>query len=160
MQKILERIKECQKGMTITEFARFLGLKQPSVHFYMTGQRKISVEFLYSVCNKCKVSADWLLGTEYASDRPNMETLVHAVPQVAESQRVQELERNLAEANQRIALMQSRMEGLEFALKAIGRERAAQDAPRERTYTEQEMRVIVKNIQRRMEARNARGVRK
>ena len=37
-------------------------MNQKTVDFYMKGERKPSVELIVSVCSKCNVSADWLLG--------------------------------------------------------------------------------------------------
>ena len=48
--------------MNVSEFARFLGMNQKSLDNYVKGQCKPSVELVVTVCIKCDVSADWLLG--------------------------------------------------------------------------------------------------
>ena len=49
--------------MNVSEFARFLGMKQQTLDNYIKG-RIPSVEFVVRLCSKCCVSADWLLGLE------------------------------------------------------------------------------------------------
>ena len=63
MQNILERLNECRNGMSVSAFARLLGLNQKTVDLYLKGERKPSVELVLAVCSKCGRSADWLLGT-------------------------------------------------------------------------------------------------
>ena len=63
MQKFLERLNECRNGMSVSAFARFLGLNQKTLDLYIKGERKPSVELVLAVCSKCGRSADWLLGT-------------------------------------------------------------------------------------------------
>lgn len=63
MQKILERLNECRNGMTVSAFARLLGLNQKTLDLYLKGERKPSVELVLAICSKCGRSADWLLGT-------------------------------------------------------------------------------------------------
>lgn len=48
--------------MNVSAFARFLGLNQKTLDLYIKGDRKPSVELIFSVCSKCGVSSDWLLG--------------------------------------------------------------------------------------------------
>ena len=48
--------------MSVSAFARFLGLNQKTLDLYMKGERKPSVELIVAVCSKCGRSADWLLG--------------------------------------------------------------------------------------------------
>ena len=62
MRKILEKVKSCQNGMSVSSFARFLGMNQQTVYYYLNGDRKMSLDFVYTICEKCGVSADWLLG--------------------------------------------------------------------------------------------------
>ena len=68
MQKILERLNECRNGMSVSAFARLLGLNQKTVDLYLKGERKPSVELVLAVCSKCGRSADWLLGTTTAEE--------------------------------------------------------------------------------------------
>lgn len=63
MKKFLERLNECRNGMSVSAFARFLGLNQKTLDLYIKGERKPSVELVLAVCSKCGRSADWLLGT-------------------------------------------------------------------------------------------------
>lgn len=58
----LSRLDECRKGMSVSAFARHLGLNQKTVDLYIKGERKPSAELIIAVCSKCGVSADWLLG--------------------------------------------------------------------------------------------------
>lgn len=61
-EKFLSRLNECRNGMSVSEFARFLGLNQKTVDTYVKGERKPSVELVIAVCSKCGKSADWFLG--------------------------------------------------------------------------------------------------
>lgn len=67
MKNFLERLQECQNGMSVSAFARFLGLNQKTLDLYMKGERKPSVELIVAVCSKCGRSADWLLGLSPAN---------------------------------------------------------------------------------------------
>lgn len=78
MKDFLDRLNFCRKGMNVSEFARFLGMNQKTLDFYIKGERKPSVELIISVCTKCGVSADWLLGLPGASGNPS-EIKVRAV---------------------------------------------------------------------------------
>jgi len=126
MQKILEKIKSCQNGMNVSEFARFIGQKQQTVYCYLSGERKISLDFVYCVCEKCGVSADWLLGlSPQRVSRQSINTQAtqpgRGEEQVCELERKNALlKQELANAKHDLALARARMEGLEFALKAIG----------------------------------------
>lgn len=62
MKSFLERLNECRNGMSVSAFARFLGLNQKTLDLYVKGERKPSVELVLAVCSKCGRSADWLLG--------------------------------------------------------------------------------------------------
>lgn len=68
MQKFIERLNECRNGMSVSAFARFLGLNQKTLDLYIKGERKPSVELVLAVCSKCGRSADWLLGTASTED--------------------------------------------------------------------------------------------
>jgi len=48
--------------MTQEEFAKFTGLSRPTVCFYLNGERIPDAETLKQICERCQVSADWLLG--------------------------------------------------------------------------------------------------
>ncbi len=63
MKKFLDRLNECRNGMSVSAFARFLGLNQKTLDLYIKGERKPSVELVLAICSKCGRSADWLLGT-------------------------------------------------------------------------------------------------
>lgn len=56
--------------MSVSQFARKIGMNQKTVDFYMKGQRKPSVELIFSVCSSCNVSADWLLGLDDNATSP------------------------------------------------------------------------------------------
>lgn len=63
MKNFLERLNECRNGMSVSAFARFLGMNQKTLDLYVKGERKPSVDLVLAVCSKCGRSADWLLGT-------------------------------------------------------------------------------------------------
>lgn len=57
-----ERLNELLGGMSSTEFAKKIGLSRQTVGFYLNGDRIPDSETLLQICEKCGVSADWLLG--------------------------------------------------------------------------------------------------
>ena len=63
MKEFLDRLNECRNGLSVSAFARFLGINQKTLDLYIKGERKPSVELIVAVCSKCGKSADWLLGT-------------------------------------------------------------------------------------------------
>lgn len=110
MKKILARINLCkEEDESTASFARRIGVSQQTTHNYLSGGRKISLEFINSICCNCQVSADWLLG--YTDERTGTAA---PVADAALTERIKELELDLAKANARIA-------GLEFALNALKR---------------------------------------
>jgi len=62
MADFLDRLRKLQNGKSVSEFARFLGMNQKSLDNYTKGERKPSTNFIITICTKCSVSADWLLG--------------------------------------------------------------------------------------------------
>jgi len=62
MKDFLERLSKCKGSMSVSAFARHLGMNQKTLDLYMKGERKPSVELIISVCSKCGCSADELLG--------------------------------------------------------------------------------------------------
>lgn len=48
--------------MTQIEFAEFLGISRQSIGFYESGKRVPDASTIRQICEKCDVSADWLLG--------------------------------------------------------------------------------------------------
>jgi transcriptional regulator with XRE-family HTH domain len=76
MKDFLERLNICRNGRNVSEFARILGINQKTLDFYIKGERKPSVELIISVCSKCNVSANWLLGLPEHSE--NAESQVRA----------------------------------------------------------------------------------
>lgn len=78
MKDFLERLNRCREGMSVSQFARKIGMNQKTVDFYMKGERKPSVELIISVCSKCGVSADWLLGLD-GDAQPNIQASRSAV---------------------------------------------------------------------------------
>lgn len=110
MKKILARINLCKEADESTaSFARRIGVSQQTTHNYLSGGRKISLEFIYSICCNCQVSADWLLG--FTDERTGTAA---PVADTALTEKIKELELALAEAKARIA-------GLEFAFNALKR---------------------------------------
>ena len=57
-----ERFRELQGDRSNTEFAEFLGISRQTVGFYCNGDRIPDAMTLKQIAEKCKVSADWLLG--------------------------------------------------------------------------------------------------
>lgn len=91
MDKFLERLNECRNGMSVSAFARFLGLNQKTLDLYIKGERKPSVELVLAVCSKCGRSADWLLGITTEVESKQTDWYVRAI--VAEK----ELDRAIGE---------------------------------------------------------------
>ena len=50
------------EGLNTTEFAERLGLSRQTLGFYLNGDRIPDALTLRQICEKCSVSADWLLG--------------------------------------------------------------------------------------------------
>jgi transcriptional regulator with XRE-family HTH domain len=109
MEKILSRISECQGRKTASKFATLLGMSQQSVHNYLSEKRKLSLDFIISVCCKCHVSADWLLGF---TDDPKGTAAPATDPTLAAL---------IAEKDAEIARLKGKIEGLELAFKAFGK---------------------------------------
>ena len=59
---VVRRIKELLGSDTETSMAKFLGIPQVTLNYCLAGKRKPSLELIYHICDKYKVSADWLLG--------------------------------------------------------------------------------------------------
>ena len=60
-----ERLTELltkQGDMNISYFAKVLGLSRQTLSFYLSGERLPDARMLSMICQKCNVSADWLLG--------------------------------------------------------------------------------------------------
>lgn len=57
-----DRLNILMGDMSITEFAKYIGLSRQTTGFYLNGDRIPDVETLCQICTKCNVSADWLLG--------------------------------------------------------------------------------------------------
>ena len=49
-------------GKTVTDFAKLLGISRQSLNYYLNGNRVPDCNTLRRICEKCAVSADWLLG--------------------------------------------------------------------------------------------------
>ena len=61
MNNFLTRVSGLKGNRNTSEFARFLGVNQKSLDQMLKGERKPSVQMVYTICLKCSVSADWLL---------------------------------------------------------------------------------------------------
>lgn len=110
MKKILARINLCkEEDESTASFARRIGVSQQTTHNYLSGGRKISLEFINSICCNCQVSADWLLG--YTNERTGTAA---PVADAALTEKIKELELALAKANAKI-------EAFEIAFKALKR---------------------------------------
>lgn len=60
----LARIRQLQNSRSVSAFAAFIGVNQKTLDHIVKGERKLSVEVLISICSKCGVTADWLLGLD------------------------------------------------------------------------------------------------
>lgn len=66
--KFRDRFRELQGNRSNTEFAAFLGMSRQTVGFYCNGDRIPDALGIKEIAEKCKVSADWLLGmTDFTS---------------------------------------------------------------------------------------------
>lgn len=57
-----ERLAELKGGMSAPEFATVISVSRQTVNFYLRGERIPDAETLCRICERCGVSADWLLG--------------------------------------------------------------------------------------------------
>lgn len=57
-----DNLRELMGDLSVTDFAQKLGLSRQTVGFYLNGNRIPDCETLVQICNKCEVSANWLLG--------------------------------------------------------------------------------------------------
>lgn len=57
-----ERFTQLRGNMTQAQFADFLGISRPTIGFYESGSRIPDAIGVRNIAEKCKVSADWLLG--------------------------------------------------------------------------------------------------
>lgn len=65
MAKLLifaERLAELKGDMSVPEFAEKIGVARQTAGFYLKGDRAPDSEMLCQICQRCGVSADWLLG--------------------------------------------------------------------------------------------------
>ncbi len=62
--KIKERLKELRKDNNLTQekICQYLNIDQPTWSIYENGKSLIGTPFLYMICKKYKVSADYILG--------------------------------------------------------------------------------------------------
>lgn len=60
--RFIRNLKELQAGDSVSAFARRIGIKQQTLDACLKGQRKPSVEMVYTISCKLGVSTDWLLG--------------------------------------------------------------------------------------------------
>lgn len=110
MKKILARINLCKEADESTaSFARRIGVSQQTTHNYLSGGRKISLEFIYSICCNCQVSADWLLG--FTDERTGTAA---PVADAALQKEVEDLKRRLGE-------LEAENRGLKYAFDAFRR---------------------------------------
>lgn len=64
-----ERIKTLRVLLNKTqkEFAKYIGIPQPSMSAYENGKNKPTIEVLINIAEKCSVSIDWLCGRQTGS---------------------------------------------------------------------------------------------
>lgn len=60
--KFKERLNSLLGECSVTEFAKTLGISRQTLGFYLNGDRIPDIETLTQICERCSVSADWLLG--------------------------------------------------------------------------------------------------
>lgn len=70
-QTLGERIITLRKMMNMTqkEFAKFLGIPQPSLSAYENGKNSPTVEVLINIATKCRISLDWLCGIQIQTNQ-------------------------------------------------------------------------------------------
>ena len=59
--KLGERLKLLRGDMSQDEFAKILGVSQPTIGKYEKGSRSPDAAFLQTVCSKLGITADWLI---------------------------------------------------------------------------------------------------
>ena len=107
---VVRRIKELLGSDTETSMAKFLGIPQVTLNYCLAGKRKPSLELIYHICDKYKVSADWLLGL--SEDRGGVHSAA-PTPKVTKSrQKVCEPEFDYLT---KIAALERRLQALESA---------------------------------------------
>ena len=116
MEKILERILAVKSDNSVASFARSLGLSQPSVHYYLSGERELSLKFIYHVCYRYHVSADWLLG--FTDNRQGIAT---PAPDAATLAKIAALEAENAALKDESTRLKAENTAYRFALEAIGK---------------------------------------
>ena len=109
MKKVLERILLLKGDKSSSAFARTLSMRQQTVDNYLTGRRKLSVEFLHSICCKCGVSCDWLFG--FTDERTGS-----SAP-VSDS----ETAKIIAELEAEVSRLRGEVSGLRYALDSLGK---------------------------------------
>ena len=57
-----ERFRELRGEKTQDEFALLLDISRPTVYYYENGERLPDALVIQRICERCNVSADWLLG--------------------------------------------------------------------------------------------------
>lgn len=64
MPVLRERLNQLlnDSGKTIVAFAEFLGTARQTLGYYLNGSRVPDAKMVRLICEKCNVSADWLLG--------------------------------------------------------------------------------------------------
>ena len=62
MKDFFYRVSGLKQGMSTNAFAKYLGVNQKSLDQMLKGERKPSIQMVITICRKCHVSADWLLG--------------------------------------------------------------------------------------------------
>ncbi len=63
-EKVLCRVRQLQADRSVNAFAVFLGVNQKTLDHFLKGERKLSIDLLFSICSKSGVSADWVLGID------------------------------------------------------------------------------------------------
>ena len=62
--KRLRELRHETLNMNQREFAKLLGISQPSLSAYESGRNKPTIDSVINISDKCNVSIDWLCGRD------------------------------------------------------------------------------------------------
>ncbi len=67
-----DKLKTLQRNMPVKEFAEKLGINRQTLAFYLSGDRIPDAATLLQICEKCEVSADYMLGLSERKHEKNL----------------------------------------------------------------------------------------
>jgi len=109
LKNLLGRLEALRAGRTVTAFAKACDVPQQTMANYCKGERIPSLEALVHLCTANVVSADWMLG--FTDDRAG-----HSAP-ASDTQNA----KKVVELEKENSLLRAQIEGLKYALDAIGK---------------------------------------